>query len=484
ALAVEEAEAGRLWAGEAGEAAAAFTAELAEHAGSLGDIAGAAYPALFEQLISGAVVRPQRSAHPRLFIWGPLEARLQHVERVVIAGLNEGSFPPEPEADPWLSRPMRESFGLPSLERRIGLSAHDFVQLFNAPEVFLTRARKVEGTPSVPSRWLVRLKALLDAEEGAPRLERQAPRWLAWQRALDRPQSFTPASPPSPAPPLNLRPRRLSVTEIETWMRDPYAIYARRVLKLEPLEPLDADFGAAERGEFIHRALDRFMSAYRDRLPEDALERLLALGREAFGPAFGRNAVWAFWWPRFRQIAQWFIDTEHARREGGLCTLASEIRGELALTGPAGPFALRAKADRIDRLVSGELSVIDYKTGAIPQKTQVRLGFAPQLPLEALIAEQGGFAEVPAAPVGELAYWQLKGGDKPGAIEPVNRPEIPLRELIEQARAGLERLIAAYDDPATPYPARPDAAAPAREGPYDHLARVKEWQAQDEGGES
>src|SRR5262249_11021678 len=160
---------------------------------------------------------------------------------------------------------------------------------------------------------------------------------LAWQAALDRPDGVSPWPPPAPRPPLAARPRVLSVTQIESWMRDPYAIYARHILKLHALEPIDAEPGAADRGSLIHQALDRFASAYADRLPADALERLLEIGRECFGTALARPAVWAFWWPRFERIARWFVAVEAGRREG-IIACRAEVEGSLTVPAPGGPF--------------------------------------------------------------------------------------------------------------------------------------------------
>jgi len=218
--------AAKLWAGEAGDAAATFLADLAEAADALPPLAGRHYPGLLRSLMAGVVVRPAWGGHPRVSIWGPLEARLQHTDLLILGGLNEGTWPPEASADPWMSRPMRHDFGLPLPERRIGLSAHDFAQAFCAPQVVITRAARVDGTPTVPSRWLLRLDAVLRAcgletpWDGGP--------WVDWHGLLDRPERFLAGQAPEPRPPLSARPRQLSATANETWMRDPYAIYARR----------------------------------------------------------------------------------------------------------------------------------------------------------------------------------------------------------------------------------------------------------------
>lgn len=482
ALAATPTESGaeRLWAGEAGEAAADFVADLRQAAGGFSRLPGNRYPALLGSLLAGQVVRPRFGRHPRVAIWGPLEARLQHVDLMILGGLNEGTWPPEPWADPWLSRPMRRAFGLPAPEQRIGLAAHDFVQAFSAPEVVLTRALRVEGTPTVPSRWLMRLDGLLRTL-GIPADRLQAARpWLDWRAELDRPERVTPIAPPAPRPPVSVRPRRLSVTQVETWMRDPYAIYARCILRLEPLEPLDADPGAADRGAFLHRALDRFLRDHPGPgpLPADALDRLLAIGRQVFGPALSRPAVWAFWWPRFERVARWFIETEAGRR-ADLAGSRTEVKGKLTLVGPAGPFELTAKADRIDLFHDGGLAIIDYKTGTLPTKREVELGFSPQLALEAAMAQAGAFDGVPPAPVGELAYWQLLGGDPAGRID-----RLKVDGAADSASAGLARLIAAFDDENTPYLSQPNPDGAPRYSDYDHLARVKEWSVGGSGGEA
>lgn len=473
----------RLWKGEAGEAAAAFAAELADAAAVLPPLAGAAYPALLAALMAGRAVRPQWGGHPRLHIWGPLEARLQHADLVILGGLNEGTWPPEAEADPWMSRPMREDFGLPPPERRIGLSAHDFAQAFCAPRVVLTRAARVDGTPTVPSRWLLRLDTVLKAtgllEAEGRRHAWQATVPLDQHALLDRPDAIRPARPPAPRPPLMARPRTMSVTRVETWMRDPYAVYARSILGLEALKPIDADPGAADYGTLVHKALEVFLDRHRDRLPADAEGALLDIGREVFAAEMARPGVWAFWWPRFERIARWFVATERERRPGVAATLC-EIKGTLEISAPGGPFTLTAKADRIDVLKDGGVALIDYKTGSIPSKKEVAAGFSPQLPLEAVIARHGGFPGVPPAEIAELAFWRLSGGEQAG--EEKSAGDDPMT-LADEALAGLVALIAAFDDPATPYEARPHPDRAPRYSDYLHLARVKEWASGGDEGE-
>jgi ATP-dependent helicase/nuclease subunit B len=482
ALAADDVESGaeRLWREDAGEAAARFIGELIEASADFPPLRGADYPALFEALLAGPVVRPSYGRHPRLAIWGLLEARLQHADLIVLGGLNDGTWPGDATSDPWLSRPMRRDFGLSPPERWIGVAAHDFAQGLGAREVWLTRASRVEGAPTVPSRWLLRLETVLRAAGIEAALA--APQSiLAWQTLLDQPaQRAGAVGPPAPRPPVVARPRRLSVTEIETWMRDPYAIYARHVLRLRALDALDADPGAAERGQLVHRALDRFVKDHPGALPADAEARLLAIGEEVFGSALSRPGVWAFWWPRFTRVARWFIALERQRRED-LVASHGELPGRLVLAGPAGPFELVCKADRIDRRTDGGLTLIDYKTGVVPSARDVEDGFAPQLPLEAAIAEAGGFAGLAAGNVAELAYWRLAGGEVAGEVKPIAAQIAAVHAIAEEATAGLRALIAHFDRVETPYRSRPRPDHAPRFSDYAHLARVKEWSLVAEG---
>ncbi|SDG41097.1 ATP-dependent helicase/nuclease subunit B [Limimonas halophila] len=468
--------AARLWAGDAGEEAAAFAAEVTRAGDAAPPIAGEGYPGVLDGLMQGRVVRPRHSGHPRLAIWGPLEARLQRMDRMILGGLNEGTWPAESDPGPWLSRPMRTQLGLPPVEARIGLMAHDFAQVFSAPEVVLSRATRVEGTPTVPSRWLLRLDAVLDAlapdgDTAVTRLRAGERAWLDWAEQLDRPAERVPTPRPRPCPPVDARPRKLSVTQVETWLRDPYALYAEHVLGLRALDPLDEDPGAAERGSIIHCALAEFVAAYPDALPADPAGELERLGALAFEREQVRPGVRAFWWPRFRRIARWVAEQERARRADGV-RLWPEHRGSLELDVPGG-FRLTARADRVEHWPDGRIALLDYKTGTVPSAKQVHAGASPQLPLEAAIARAGGFGEVPAGAIAELVYWKLTGGDPPGAVQSVGGKEPDA--LADTALAGLRALVQAYDDPARPYIARPRPALAPRHTDYDHLARTQAW---------
>ncbi|TAN59404.1 MAG: double-strand break repair protein AddB, partial [Magnetospirillum sp.] len=467
----------RLWHGEAGEAAARFAAELARAAPALGEMAGRSYPALFEELMAGQVARSAWDHHPRLHIWGPLEARLQHADLLILGGLNEGGWPAPPEAGPWMSRPMREAFGLPPPERRVGLAAHDFAQGFGAPRVVLTRSVRVDGTPTVPSRWLMRLDAVMKA--CGLRFAADATPWLGWHGLLDHPDRWVRPEPPAPRPPLAARPRRLSVTEIETWMRDPYAVYARHVLGLKALDPIDADPGAADYGSMVHLALERFVRLYPRALPPEPEARLLEIGREVFAEAVASPALWAFWWPRFVAIARW-VAAKDADRRPDVTMAHAEVKGALEIDAPGGPFTLIAKADRIDVLRDGSLALIDYKTGQPPSAKEVAAGYAPQLPLEAAIVRHGGFAGVAAAEPSRLLYWRLKGGEDGGEERSAGDDAFT---LATEALDGLRALVTVFDDENTPYAARPHPEHAPKYSDYLHLARVREWASGGDEGE-
>ncbi len=461
---------------EAGDALASFIAEFAEAAPDFDRIGGIDYPVLFEAAMAGRVVRPLWGKHARLQILGTLEARLQSADLVILGGLNEGSWPPVAPQDPFMSRPMRSAFGLASPEARVGIAAHDFMAGFCAREVVLTRSLRVEGAPTVPSRWLLRLDTVLRALRVDLALigGRSYHAFGMWQAMLDEPETVQAIEAPAPRPPVSARPRTLSVTQIETWMRDPYAIYASEILKLRALEPLDADPGVAERGTQIHEALDAFIRSFPRVLPADALARLEQAGRISFGTSLERPGVWAFWWPRFLRVAAWFVEQEVVRRPL-LAESFAETSGRLDFA------ASRVRSRSAPRPIASTGSppaaspLIDYKTGGTPSPKEVGLGYAPQLPLEAAMAEVGGFNDIPAAAIEELAFWKLSGGDPAGVEIALDDPAA----LAAAARAGLEALIRAFDDPTTPYRSRPQPAFGPRYSDYIHLARVQEWGAGD-----
>lgn len=464
-------DAAPLWRQEAGEALHAFVVDLLEQGAAYGQMAGADWPRLLEALLQGRVVRPRHGSHPRLFIWGLLEARLQSADRIVLGGLNEGVWPPQPPEDPWLNRAMRTTLGLPSPERRIGQTAQDFVQAMAHADVVLSRAEKVDGTPTVPARWLARLQALLhDDPRWAATL---SPEYRVWGEGLDAPEAYRPSEAPKPTPPLHMRPRQLAVTGVETWIRDPYAIFARYILKLRPLDEPDQPPDARLRGNVVHRAVEAFLRNHAGRLGDGdaALAILLEEGKAAFGPWLADPTVRVLWWPRFIRAMRWFLQHEQERRAAGIIPALLEQKGAMTIPARGGDFTLTAKADRLDRFADGRLAVLDYKTGAPPSVKQVETGLAPQLPLEAAIAKAGGFAGLAAAAISQLGYIRLGGGETPGELSIV-ASENEADALADAALAKLAAWIDRFDDPATPYLSRPRPQFAKYAGDYDHLARA------------
>ncbi len=431
------------------------------------------YADLFRVALAGRVVRRPPQLGPRVRILGLLEARLTESDRVVLGGLVEGIWPPESRSDAWLSRPMRLNLGLDLPERRIGLTAHDFAQLAGAPEVILTRAAKIEGVPSTPSRFIQRLAALVGERWRA--VTARGDKYLAWGRELDRPEAVAPEPQPAPKPPRAARPKGLSVTEIEHWLRDPYTIYAKHILRLNPLDPIDAEPGAAERGTFVHAAIGEFTQTFREGLPPDPETALIEMGRKHFVAFEDFPEARAFWWPRFLRIARWFATWERERR-AGVTVIAAETKGAIDIKLAEGSFRLSGVADRIERDDAGRYTILDYKTGAVRSEKQVRTGLAPQLTLEAAILRAGGYPPIPAAmSVADLAYVALKGGEPPGEYKAIDFKDGTPDDHAAHALERLEAVARKFDDDNQPYRSLVHPMWATHYGEYDHLARVKEW---------
>lgn len=471
-----------LWAQDAGEAAELLFETFAEEADGIDlPMTGGDYAAFIRTVMEAISVRPLRGRHPRLAILGPLEVRLQRADLMILGGLNEGVWPPATDPGPWLNRPMRRDLDVSQPERRVGLSAHDFAQAAASAEVLLTRSEKDGGAPTTPSRWLTRLNMLVEGAGLADRLHNVEPLLVAQRLDVPR-EPAKPITAPEPKPPVAVRPRKLPVTQVELWVRDPYALYARQVLGLKKLDAIDETPAAAERGTMIHNALERFVQQFPDELPDDATARdiLLKCGRQAFGEMLERPGVRSFWWPRFERIAEWFLGFERRRRALGAKVL-SEQKGTLTIDAPAGPFVLTAKADRLEVMPGGAIVVGDYKTGRVPTSKQVTAGLSPQLTLEAAIALAGGFPGVTVHTVDDLLYIALKGGVIAGeekSVDPGN--DKTAAQLVATARAGFEKFVAQYDAQDMPYLSRPHVLFERMANDYDHLARVKEWSQGDD----
>ncbi len=459
----------KLWRAESGEALAGWVADLLTSARDYPPLATTELSEVLLTLMSDVMVRLRYGDHPRLTLLGPMESRLQSADVIILAGLNEGNWPAPPEPDPWMSRPMRKEFGLKSPEQRLGEEAHDFYTLAASPEVILCRAERQDGAPSVPARWLRRLDTLLEAQKITAPYQRGR-ELLALARLLDHTDSINPITRPEPRPPLAARPTTLSVTQVETLRRDPYSIYARKILDLKPLDEIEPEPGHAERGTFIHAVLNRFLQNHLDDLPADPLPELLNIGEEELIKAGLENEK-ALWWPRFTRAMNWFVETERKTRNIGR-PAATEVTGTVELSDG---FILSAKADRIDYRDSDKaLSIIDYKTGSIPSEKDRLRNVAVQLPLEAHIAANGGFKDIPALPVSELSFWKISGGEPAGKITDLHGKIAPVL-MANEAVAALEDMLARFRDAATPYSSEPDEDLAPRYSDYRHLARTKEW---------
>lgn len=466
----------RLWTGEAGEAAAAFLTELKQQSELMAPLDAAEYLSVLSALFKGISVRPKYGMHPRLDILGTMEARLIQPDVLVLGGLNEGTWPKSANADPWMSRPMREECGLSSPERKIALSAHDFVQAFCAPNVILTRSAKDGGTPTVPSRWLMRLDAVLAASD----LSWEKGSWQYWAQKTDEPAAVLSFLPPKPTPPVAVRPRRLSVTKIETWMRDPYSIYARYILGLEPLADIDEELNIADYGNILHKTVETFCSRHPSRLPPDAGKEILQIGREMLDTMNFSVTAAAFWKPRLETALEWFMEQQE-NRTPDIREILCEQEGSLTLQTAGGAFRLRCFADRIDVMKDGTVTLIDYKTGEVPAEKSVLAGYSPQLPLEVAILLNGGFERVGKKTVSAMEYWRLRGKQDKGFIR---RLKADAAELSEESLERLKDLIETYEKPETPYLATPDVSVSLKYNDYDHLARFAEWATLDDNGET
>ena len=428
--------------------------------------------AISRQWLQSLPVRRQTTgASQSLSILGLLEARLIRADVMVLAGLNEGVWPGAPDSGPWINRPMRETLAMKQPETQIGQTAHDFAQAFGAPQVKLLWSRRIGDSPATPSRWIHRLQMILKAAK----LETQtglSSSWPLLARRMIEPETVTPTVMPKPCPPVSLRPNQLSVTRIEKLIRDPYAIYARHILRLEPLDPVTATPDASRRGMIFHAAIGDFLNAYPRDLPADAAARLEAFGKRHFSGLDDYPGLTGFWWPRFLRIVSWLVEQEPALRHGVKST-AAETKGALSFPIAGDAFTLTCRADRIDFFADGSVRIIDYKTGTPPAANQVKAGLNPQLTLQAAILGAGGFEGIEPRVTRELVYVKLSGGVPPGEVKELDLG--PVMELAETQLAGLKRMLTGYANPGQPYLPRTMMFKDDEASDFDHLSRFREW---------
>ncbi len=465
---------GGLWERSAGIEARRWVTELQREAAHGGLLSPSDYASLFHAVLQRGEVRDAVGTHPGIMIWGTLEARVQGAELVILGGLNEGVWPEAAKPDPWLNRKMRHDAELLMPERRIGLSAHDFQQAVAAPEVILTRAVRDAEAQTVPSRWVNRLTNLLVglSKESAAALETmkaRGDRWLRMAERLNTPEAnVAPAKRPCPSPPVAMRPKELSITEIQRLIRDPYWVYARRVLGLRALESLKPAADAPLRGIVVHKVLGRFIDEGPVTGSESDHARLVATMDEVLSEEVPWPATQRLWRARLLRVANWFIAGE-ADRQSDREPIAQERKGALSL--PDVEVTLAGRIDRVDRLPDGSLAIYDYKTGSVPTQDQQR-HFDKQLLLSAVMVEHGAVENLPKNTVCEVAYIGLGSSPKYVTISLES-------EETSKARAELLSLLGAYRGETLGYTSRRAIERTAHGGDYDHLARFGEWDESD-----
>lgn len=465
-----------LWQEDAGAATAEVLRELEAEAAQAGPLSAVAFSDLLGALLAARSVREGASADPLIAIRGTREARLHEADLVILGGLVEGVWPAIPAPDPWLSRPMRRTVGLPLPERRIGLAAHDFQQAAGAREVVLTRALRDSDAETVPSRWLNRLVCLLEGlgasggPEALAQMRAQGNTWLALAEALETPQADLPRAPrPAPMPPAHARPKALSVTEIQTLIRDPYAIYARHVLGLRPLEALSPSPDARLRGIVLHAILEGWLRARPeggDTTPEAARARLLAIADQVLAREVAWPSARLMWRARLMGAAEGLAAFD-GQTEGSPVVLEASGRWQV----PGTPLRLTGRPDRIDQLPDGTMLIVDYKTGQLPSPKEMA-HFDKQLPVLAVMLADGAFSPPGVARPGQMAHVRVADPAE-WRLHPVDD------DMLAETRTGLTKLIARYLTADQGFAAARALRSQQDRGPYDQLARRGEWDTSD-----
>ncbi len=465
-----------LWTHEAGKPIADHLRKILADGDALKNIAVKAYPFLFESLFASApVFRPPPALGSRLHIWSPLEARMQSPDLAILGALNENVWPQPIAADPWLNRAMRAALGLAPPEAQTGQAAHDFAQNLAAPKLVLTCANKgADGAPQQPSRWLLRLQNVLKGSGRELKTENVLDRL---ERSVNIPIAQKPQPKPQPQPGLKAKPKKLSASSLTKLILDPYAFYAERILRLKPLKPIDEEPTPAERGSIIHDILEEFAMKYPRELPDDARAQLSALGKKHFDAAQAeQQIVRAFWMPFFENMAEQFILLEKNTLRKSVSKILTEIEGKIDLEISGQKIILTARADRIDIIGNDRCAIYDYKTGRLPPMKHIHSPepqqFEPQLPLEAIIAQQGGFEKTHAMQVERLAFVKLKEASWENMLKEILHPETLAQESLEFIRTILEKYLDENEPLAPPEKIKSED--------YEHLARRKAWSVAEE----
>jgi ATP-dependent helicase/nuclease subunit B len=469
-----------LWSGEAGERLSALLSDVIDTEGQM-EADGPQWIDIVMALMTGEAVKPRSLSHPRVFIFGTLEARLQSVDTMILGGLNEGSWPGQTVNNPFLSRTMKTDMGLEPPERRIGQLAHDFAMASGTRHLIYSRSLRQGSTPTVASRWLQRLLAL-GGEEFARTLKARGEQYRKWAGAIDAGENQPPARRPSPRPPADLQPKKYSFSEVGRLRRDPYSIYARRILKLDPLDPFNRDPGASDRGTLYHAIIERYTREGHVPGSPVAREAMLRITAELFDEARLPPHIDRVWRPRFIAVAEEFLRWE-ARRAPDIRKTVTEAPAGWEIE--AAGIRLTGIADRIDVKGSGLVDIVDYKTGSNPTPKQARTLLDPQLPLEAAALLGGGFRDLGQLQPDDLLYVRLRPGDR-FACDRVNNEGAKTnpRSAIELAQESVEQLTRFVNTLRAGEKGFASRLIPLKQGDfggeYDHLARVAEWSTADD----
>ncbi|MBQ4472029.1 MAG: PD-(D/E)XK nuclease family protein, partial [Alphaproteobacteria bacterium] len=457
----------RLWQNDTGNQAHQLLMDLLDYADAIGKIESNSYPEVFKIFMQQVSIRPRYGMHPRLDILGPIEARFHHPDVCIIGGLNEKVFPPLPETGPWLNRAMREKLKLPSPEDKIETYAMDFAHAFCSPKVYLTRAIKSGNAQSIPSRFVERLKAV--AQVNNIKFEIKTANLAT---LLDTPTTFDVSERPAPCPPLSDRPTKLPVTQIEIWRKSPYNIYARYILKLFPLMPLENQRVNALFGTLAHKATELF---YKEHFDSTDKKVLLKIANDLFDQSAASDSDKKVMRLKFDSIADFLVNKKLEDlavvkekpliEESGVAEF--KVNGET--------FTLTAQADKIDVMKDGTVRIIDLKTYDPSSKKDVISGYTPQLPLEAVIMKEFGFGSLGPTAVSSLAYWRLSSKKNDSKTIEVINSVSEIDKLIDKTRAGLLNMVAAFQLPETRYEVCPISSEKLTFNDYEHLSRMAEW---------
>lgn len=466
----------KLWLKNAGETADKVMKSLLDHVEYGDDMVARDYQSLLHALLSREDVRDADAPHPGVMIWGTLEARVEGADLVILGSLNDGTWPEQPAPDPWLNRKLRHDAGLTLPDQGIGLSAHDFQQAIAGKEVLLTRALRTSDAETVPSRWINRLMNLLSGlpeTKGPEALREMRARgqvWLSKARAFETPIHTERATRPAPQPPIAARPRDLSVSDVRTLIRDPYAIYAKHCLGLRQLGPLVPQADALLRGIAAHQVLEDFVKTSLSDPSLLTAPDFVRMATSELEKSVPWPAARALWLTRIERVADWFVEGEMARQTIGQ-PAAFEERAQAKLLFSELGMAVTARADRIDELPGGDLIIYDYKTGKPPSAKQ-QIHFDRQLLIEAAMAEEGAFAEFGPRRVEAARY--IGVGTSPTVQDAPLETEPPTKVIDE-----LRKLLIAYLDPNRGYVSRRAHLTESDVGDYDLLARYGEWETSD-----